>query len=118
VKRFVTFQFLNPKTVGRTPWTGNQPDARPLPTQDNTNTECRQDIHVLSGIRAQDPSVPAGEDISYLRPRGHCNRPKLVQRVIKQYIAEVLYILHYIDSKLSSRITLYSADIFVKCNIR
>jgi len=23
-------------TVGRTPWTGNQPDAKPLPTQDNT----------------------------------------------------------------------------------
>jgi hypothetical protein len=23
-------------TFGRTPWAGNQPDARPLPTQDNT----------------------------------------------------------------------------------
>jgi hypothetical protein len=23
-------------TIGRTPWTGDQPDARPLPTQDNT----------------------------------------------------------------------------------
>jgi hypothetical protein len=22
-----------------TPWTGDQPDARPLPTQDSTNTE-------------------------------------------------------------------------------
>jgi hypothetical protein len=37
VKRFVSLQFLNPKTVGRTPWAGDQPDARPLPTQDNTN---------------------------------------------------------------------------------
>jgi hypothetical protein len=31
VKRFVSLQFLNPKTVGRTPWTGDQPVARPLP---------------------------------------------------------------------------------------
>jgi hypothetical protein len=35
VKRFVSLQFLNPKTVGRTPWTGDQPIARPLPTQEN-----------------------------------------------------------------------------------
>jgi hypothetical protein len=39
VKHFVSLQFLNPKTDGRTLWTGDQPVARPLPTQDNTNTE-------------------------------------------------------------------------------
>jgi hypothetical protein len=33
VKSFVSLQFLNPKTVVRTPWTGDQPIARPLPTQ-------------------------------------------------------------------------------------
>jgi hypothetical protein len=33
VKRFVSLQFLNPKTIGRTPWKGDQPVARPLPTQ-------------------------------------------------------------------------------------
>jgi hypothetical protein len=33
------FTFLNLYTVGRTPWTGDQPVARPLPTQNNTNTE-------------------------------------------------------------------------------
>jgi hypothetical protein len=33
VKRFVSLQFLNPKTVCRTPWMGDQPFARPLPTQ-------------------------------------------------------------------------------------
>jgi hypothetical protein len=37
VKRFLSYQFLNSKTVGRTPWTGDQPVARPLPTQDSTN---------------------------------------------------------------------------------
>jgi hypothetical protein len=26
-------------TFGRTPWTGDQPDAKPLPTQDNTTQE-------------------------------------------------------------------------------
>jgi hypothetical protein len=39
VKRFVSLQFLNPKTVGRTPWPGDQPVARPVPTKDNINTE-------------------------------------------------------------------------------
>jgi hypothetical protein len=28
----------------------------------------------MSGISTYDPSVRAGEDISYLRPRGHCDR--------------------------------------------
>jgi hypothetical protein len=39
VKRFVSIQFRNLKAVCRTPWTGEQPVARPLPTQDNTHTE-------------------------------------------------------------------------------
>jgi hypothetical protein len=37
VKRFVSLQFLNPKTVDSTPRMGNQSVARPLPTWDNTN---------------------------------------------------------------------------------
>jgi hypothetical protein len=32
------------------------------------------DIHALSEIRTQDPSVRANEDSSCLRPRGHCDR--------------------------------------------
>jgi hypothetical protein len=39
VKRFVSFQFLNPKTVGRIPSTGDQPFSKPLSIQDITNTE-------------------------------------------------------------------------------
>jgi hypothetical protein len=39
MKCFVSLQFLNPKTIDRTLWTGDQPIARPLPSQDNTNTE-------------------------------------------------------------------------------
>jgi hypothetical protein len=68
VKRFVSLQFLNPKTFGRTPWTGDQPIPRPLPIQTQTN------IHALSVIRTLDPSFRAGEDNSCLRPRGHCDR--------------------------------------------
>jgi hypothetical protein len=33
------FQFLNLSTVGRTPWTGDQPVARPLPTHRTTQTQ-------------------------------------------------------------------------------
>jgi hypothetical protein len=32
-------------------------------------------INTLNGIRTRDPSVRANEDISCLRPRGHCYRP-------------------------------------------
>jgi hypothetical protein len=39
VKRYVSLQFLNPKTVGRAPCPGDQPTARPLPIQDNTNID-------------------------------------------------------------------------------
>jgi hypothetical protein len=30
VKRFVSLQFIDPKTVGRSPWTGDKPIAKPL----------------------------------------------------------------------------------------
>jgi hypothetical protein len=33
------FQFLNPYTVGRTPWKGDQPVAKPLPTYRTTQTQ-------------------------------------------------------------------------------
>jgi hypothetical protein len=33
------FQFLNLYTVGRIPWTGDQPVARALPTQNDTHTQ-------------------------------------------------------------------------------
>jgi hypothetical protein len=39
VNRFVSLQFLNLKTVGRTPRTRDDPVAKPSPTQNITNTE-------------------------------------------------------------------------------
>jgi hypothetical protein len=70
VKNFVSLQFLNPKIIDRTPWTGDQPVARPLPIQTHKNTN----IHAFSGIRNHNLSVGKGEDSSCLRPRGHCDR--------------------------------------------
>jgi hypothetical protein len=62
----LSFSFLILYTVGRTPWTGDQP-VRPLPTKTHTN------IHASIGIRTHDLSVGAGDESSYLRPRGHCD---------------------------------------------
>jgi hypothetical protein len=43
-------------TVGRTPWTGDRPDARPLPTHRTTQgRKTRAHIHASSGIRTQIP---------------------------------------------------------------
>jgi hypothetical protein len=59
--------------LGRTPWTGDQPIAMPLPTPDNTHSEeKRTGVHASSGTGTQDPSVRASEDILYLRSHGHC----------------------------------------------
>jgi hypothetical protein len=71
LKRFVLFRFLNPKTVGRTHWMGDQPVARTLPIQ--TQNKLQTNIHALSRIRTHDPSVRTGEDSSCLRPGGHCD---------------------------------------------
>jgi hypothetical protein len=56
VKRFVSLQFLNPKTVGRTPWMGDQPVARPLPIQ--TQNKHRQTTMPSVGF---EPTFPAFE---------------------------------------------------------
>jgi hypothetical protein len=40
VKQFVSSQFLNPKAVGRTTWTGDQPVAKPQPTQNKRRHPC------------------------------------------------------------------------------
>jgi hypothetical protein len=56
-----------------TPWTGDQPVARPLPKH-----RIRTDFHASSWIPTHDPSVRASEDSSCLRPRGHSDRQDLL----------------------------------------
>jgi hypothetical protein len=75
-------------TIGRTPWTGDQVVARPLPTQRTTQTQNnRTDIYVSSGIGTQDPSVRADKDGSCLRSRGH--RDRLLISTYKVWISSV-----------------------------
>jgi hypothetical protein len=64
------FSFLILYTVGRTPWTGDQPSQGRYLHKEQTET----DIHASSEIRAHDPSLRASEDSSCLRPRGHYDR--------------------------------------------
>jgi hypothetical protein len=47
-------------TFGRTPWTGDQPDARPLPTQDTT-TQKNAYTHTSMPLTGFEPTIPAFE---------------------------------------------------------
>jgi hypothetical protein len=60
-------------TDGRTVWTSDQPVARPLPIHRTTLTRNKRTHR--HGIRTHDLSIRASEDSSWLRPRGHCDRP-------------------------------------------
>jgi hypothetical protein len=53
---FNFYEFMNPWTFSRTPWTADQTEARPLPTQDNTpQKKMLAHINASSRIRNQDP---------------------------------------------------------------
>jgi hypothetical protein len=66
VSRF--FIFLLSYTIGRTPWTGDQPVARPLPKYTITQTQNKSthtpNIHTISGIRTHDHGLRENEDRS------------------------------------------------------
>jgi hypothetical protein len=54
------FSFLILYTVGRTPWTKDQPIAWPLPTHDNTENKRTQTLMPRVGFELIDPNVRAG----------------------------------------------------------
>jgi hypothetical protein len=59
------FSFLILKTVGRSPWTEDQPIAWSLPAQGNTNTDYTStNNHASSEIRNHDRSVRASDNSS------------------------------------------------------
>jgi hypothetical protein len=60
------YRFLIIQTVGRTPWAGDQPTARTLPTQGNTKRINVDDIHAFSGIRTHHPSVKRAKTVHAL----------------------------------------------------
>jgi hypothetical protein len=72
VKRFVSLQFLILKTVGRTPWRGDQPVTRPLPTHRTIQTQNKRVQTSLPWVGFES-TIPVFERAN-LRPRGHCDR--------------------------------------------
>jgi hypothetical protein len=64
------FSFLIPYTVGRTPWTGNQPVARPLLTHRTTQTKNKLTQTSMPRVGFE-PMIPTFERG---RQRVHCDR--------------------------------------------
>jgi hypothetical protein len=60
LRSFVLLQFLNPKTIGRTPWTGDQPDARSLPTHRTTQTHNKRTQTSMPWVGFE-PTIPVFE---------------------------------------------------------
>jgi hypothetical protein len=55
------------ETIGRTPWTGDRPDTRPLPTYRTTqHRETQTHIHAPSRIRTCNLNIRATEDSTCL----------------------------------------------------
>jgi hypothetical protein len=73
-----SFQFPDLFTIGRTPWTSNQPVARPLCKHRTAQTQNKHiytpNIYALSGILAHDNRVRTSENSSCLRPLGYRDR--------------------------------------------
>jgi hypothetical protein len=55
------FQFFDLYTVGRTPWTGDQPVARSLPTHRTTQTQKKKHTQISMPRVGFEPTVPAFE---------------------------------------------------------
>jgi hypothetical protein len=60
VKRFLSLQFPNPMTVGKTPLTGDQPVARPLPTHRTTQTQNKRRQTSMPWVGLE-PTIPVFE---------------------------------------------------------
>jgi hypothetical protein len=95
------FSVSYPFTVGRTPWTGDQPvQGRYLYTEQHKH-RINADIHASSGIRTHDPSVRADEECSGLRPRGHCDTVGTMEHNYKMdFKVSSIYIYIYIYTHL------------------
>jgi hypothetical protein len=83
----------------QTPWTGDQPVTRPLPTYRTTQTQNKHihtpNIHAFSGIRTHDPSVRASEDSSCFRQRGYCDWPLLRRSKCLIVIVIIIIIIQF-----------------------
>jgi len=59
---------------GRTPWSGDRPIARSLPTQDGTTQETWAYIYASSGIRTNDPCFRAIQVHTQFAPCSYYDR--------------------------------------------
>jgi hypothetical protein len=74
---------------------GISPLGRYLHTeQHKLRINAHTDIHASSGIRNNDPSVPASEDSSCLRPGGHCDRPRTIIFVLMYHRHKLLDLIY------------------------
>jgi hypothetical protein len=84
------FSFLIFYTVGRTPWTGDQPVARPLPAHRTAQTQNKRTQTSMPWVEFE-PTNPAFERAKTVhaldRAAGHCDR-------------QVMYLSHYIRELL------------------
>jgi hypothetical protein len=87
-------------TDGRTPWTGDQPVARPLPTRRATQTQNKQTHRhaCLEWVSNPRSHVQASENSTCLGPRGHCDGHLLV---ISQHLAVINIIIIIIIKQTS-----------------
>jgi hypothetical protein len=71
VELWPLFQFLNLYRVGKTPWKGDQPVARSLPTHRTTQTQNKRPETTMPwvGFEPTTPAFERGEGSSCLRPR-------------------------------------------------
>jgi hypothetical protein len=61
------YKFLNVYTIGKTPWTGDQPVARPLPTYRTTQTRNKR-IQTSMPRVGLDPKIPEFERTKTVHP--------------------------------------------------
>jgi hypothetical protein len=95
---FLSF-FFNQFTDGRTPWTSDQPVARPLPKHRTTQTQKNAytpNIHALSEFRTHDHGFRASEDSACLRPLGYRDRLIIFDTRTKQQVKLYLCIFQYL----------------------
>jgi hypothetical protein len=90
-------QFLNNFTDGRTPRTGDQPVARPLPNHRAIQTQNKRihtpHIHALCGIQTHDPGFRASEDSTWLRPLGSRDRLTMYRLILIMILCDMGIIL-------------------------
>jgi hypothetical protein len=95
-------QFLDHFTEGRTPWTGDQPVARPLPKHRTTQTQNKRiyipNIHTLCEIWTHDPGSRASEDSTCFRPLGYRDQhERMWQAVIQRELPRLLSLNGFLD---------------------